>query len=119
MSSFERLSYINGQETEEEEHNLHTEQEVMTWSPARVAEYLEDVGVEKKHCDIFKEQEINGEALLGMDQATIFLKEFELGPVGPRLRTWVKTGAPVLPAAWKMRNISRRPAPGTYSMPRP
>ncbi|KAJ4292711.1 hypothetical protein N0V90_009374 [Kalmusia sp. IMI 367209] len=92
-SSHHRLSYINGQETEEEEHNLHTEQEVMNWSPTRVAEYLEDVGVEKKHCDIFKEQEINGEALLGMDQATIFLKEFELGPVGPRLRTWVKIKA--------------------------
>lgn len=92
-SSHHRLSYINGQETEEEEQNLHTEQEVMAWSPARVAEYLEDTGVEKKHCDIFKEQEINGEALLGMDQATIFLKEFELGPVGPRLRTWVKIKA--------------------------
>lgn len=92
-SSHHRLSYINGQETEEEEHNFHTEQEVIHWSPARVAEYLEDVGVEKKHCDIFKEQEINGEALLGMDQATIFLKEFELGPVGPRLRTWVKIKA--------------------------
>ncbi|KAF1974167.1 hypothetical protein BU23DRAFT_532163 [Bimuria novae-zelandiae CBS 107.79] len=92
-SSHHRLSYINGQETEEEEHNMHTEHEVTMWSPARVAEYLEDVGVEKKHCDIFREQEINGEALLGMDQATIFLKEFELGPVGPRLRTWVKIKA--------------------------
>lgn len=92
-SSHHRLSYINGQETEEEEQNLHTEQEVLKWSPARVAEYLEDVGVEKKHCDIFKEQEINGEVLLGMDQATIFLKEFELGPVGPRLRTWLKIKA--------------------------
>ncbi|ORY14169.1 hypothetical protein BCR34DRAFT_241600 [Clohesyomyces aquaticus] len=92
-SSHHRLSYVNGQETEEEEQNIHTEQEVMAWSPARVAEYLEDIGVEKKHCDIFKEQEINGEVLLGMDQATIFLKEFELGPVGPRLRTWLKIKA--------------------------
>jgi hypothetical protein len=92
-SSHHRLSYINGHETEEEEQGLHTEQEVVTWSPARVAEYLEDAGVEKKHCTIFKEQEINGEALLGMDQATIFLKEFELGPVGPRLRTWLKIKA--------------------------
>lgn len=92
-SSHHRLSYLNGQETEEEEHNLHSEHEVMGWSPAQVAEYLEDVGVEKKHCDIFKEQEINGEVLLGMDQATIFLKEFELGPVGPRLRTWLKVKA--------------------------
>ncbi|KAF2736516.1 hypothetical protein EJ04DRAFT_156948 [Polyplosphaeria fusca] len=92
-SSHHRLSYINGQETEEEEQNLHTHEEVASWSPARVAEYLEDVGVEKKHCDIFCEQEINGEVLLGMDQATIFLKEFELGPVGPRLRTWLKVKA--------------------------
>ncbi|KAF2476124.1 uncharacterized protein BDR25DRAFT_300914 [Lindgomyces ingoldianus] len=92
-SSHHRLSYINGQETEEEEQNLHTEEEVIIWTPAQVAEYLEDVGVEKKHCDIFKEQEISGEVLLGMDQATIFLKEFELGPVGPRLRTWLKIKA--------------------------
>ncbi|KAF2661873.1 polarized growth protein-like protein Boi2 [Lophiostoma macrostomum CBS 122681] len=92
-SSHHRLSYINGQETEDEENNLHTEAEVTSWSPERVAEYLEDVGVEKKHCEIFKEQEINGEVLLGMDQATIFLKEFELGPVGPRLRTWLKIKA--------------------------
>ncbi|CAI6267012.1 unnamed protein product [Periconia digitata] len=92
-SSHHRMSYINGQETEEEEQGMHTEEEVSTWSPARVAEYLEDVGVERKHCDIFKEQEINGEVLLGIDQATIFLKEFELGPVGPRLRTWLKIKA--------------------------
>jgi hypothetical protein len=93
-SSHHRLSaYINGQETDEEEQNVHTEVEVASWSPARVAEYLEDAGVEKKHCDIFKEQEINGEVLLEMDQATIFLKEFELGPVGPRLRTWLKIKA--------------------------
>jgi hypothetical protein len=92
-SSHHRLSYINGQETDEEEQVLHTEAEVSSWSPARVAEYLEVAGVEKKHCDIFKDQEINGEALLGMDQATIFLKEFELGPVGPRLRTWLKIKA--------------------------
>lgn len=92
-SSQHRLSYINGHETEEEEQNLHTEEEVLKWSPARVAEYLEDAGVDKKHCNIFKEQEINGELLLEMDQATIFLKEFELGPVGPRLRTWLKIKA--------------------------
>lgn len=91
--SSNRLSYINGQETDEEEQSQHTETEVVKWSPAQVAEYLEDAGVEKKHCQIFLEQEINGEALLGMDQATIFLKEFELGPVGPRLRTWLKIKA--------------------------
>ncbi|KAK5011875.1 hypothetical protein LTR60_004678, partial [Cryomyces antarcticus] len=85
-----RLSYINGQETDEEEHNLHTEEEVLRWSPDRVAEYLEDVGVERRHCEVFREQEISGEVLLAMDQSSIFIKEFDLGPVGRRLKTWQK-----------------------------
>ncbi len=86
----QRLSYINGHETDEEERNLHTEREVLTWSPRQVAEYLEDIGVEPRHCEVFKEQEISGEILLAMDQSSIFMKEFDLGPVGPRLRTWYK-----------------------------
>lgn len=92
-SSHHRLSYVNGQETDEEEQNYHSEDEVKTWSPARVAEYLEDVGVEKKHCDVFKDQDIDGEALLGVDRNFIFMKEFDLGPMGPRLRTWMKINA--------------------------
>jgi hypothetical protein len=92
-SSHHRLSYINGQETDEEEQNWHTEEEVKTWSPARVAEYLEDVGVEKKHCDVFRDQDIDGEALLGVDRNFIFMQEFNLGPMGPRLRTWMKINA--------------------------
>jgi len=88
-----RLSFINGEETDEEEHHGLTEEEVSKWSPDRVAEYLEDVGVEKKHCEVFKEQEISGEVLLGMEQSSIFLKEFDLGPVGRRLKTWHKIKA--------------------------
>ncbi|KXL42387.1 hypothetical protein M433DRAFT_71835 [Acidomyces richmondensis BFW] len=88
-----RLSYIPGHETDEDEQGFHTEEEVMAWTPARVAEYLEDHGVEKAHCDVFKEQEISGEVLLAMDQSSIFIKEFELGPVGRRLRTWHKIKA--------------------------
>ncbi|KAF1353732.1 hypothetical protein BDV97DRAFT_122071 [Delphinella strobiligena] len=88
-----RLSYINGHETDEEEQLLHTESEVMTWSPARVAEYLEDHNVEKEHCNIFREQEISGEVLLHMEQSAVFIKEFELGSVGRRLKTWQKVKA--------------------------
>ena len=88
-----RFSYIAGHETDEEEHQLHTEEEVMAWTPERVAEYLEDSGVERAHCDIFKEQEISGEVLLAMEQSSIFLKEFELGSVGRRLKTWHKVRA--------------------------
>ena len=89
----QRLSYIAGHETDEEERNLHTEKEVKKWTPAQVAEYLEDIGVESRHCEIFKEQEISGEVLLAMDQASIFMKEFDLGLVGRRLRTWHKIKA--------------------------
>ena len=88
-----RLSYIAGHETDEEERNLHTEKEVSLWTPAQVAEHLEDIGVEYGHCETFKEQEINGEVLLAMDQASIFMKEFNLGLVGQRLRTWHKIKA--------------------------
>ncbi|KAK5171311.1 polar growth protein [Saxophila tyrrhenica] len=88
-----RFSYIAGHETDEEEHETHTEEEVMAWSPGRVAEYLEDHGVERAHCEVFKEQEISGEVLLAMEQSSIFLKEFDLGPVGRRLKTWHKVRA--------------------------
>lgn len=69
-----RFSYIPGHETDEDEHAYHSEDEVMVWSPARVAEYLEDQGVERAHCDVFKDQEISGEVLLAMDQSSIFIK---------------------------------------------
>lgn len=89
----QRISFINGHETDEEERNLHTGREVSNWSPKQVAEHLEDIGVEPRHCEIFKEQEISGEILLAMDQSSLFMKEFDLGPVGPRLRTWYKIKA--------------------------
>lgn len=88
-----RQSYINGHETDDEERNSLTTEEVMQWTPKDVAECLRDIGVERKHCEIFREQEISGEVLLGMDQASIFMKEFDLGLVGRRLRTWHKIKA--------------------------
>ena len=89
-----RVSYIAGQETdEEEEQDSYTRAEVLKWSPEDVARCLREVGVESRHCDIFKEQEISGEVLLAMDQSAIFMKEFDLGVVGRRLRTWHKIKA--------------------------
>jgi hypothetical protein len=96
-----RSSFIAGHETDEEEHNMYTEAEVTSWSAQRVAEYLEDNGVERSHCDAFLEQEISGDVLLAMEQSSVFMKEFDLGPVGRRLRTWHKIKA--LPGA--RRNI--------------
>lgn len=88
-----RLSYITGHETDEEEEEAHSRAEVLKWSPAQVAEYLNEVGVDQLHCKVFVEQEISGEVLLGMDQASLFIKDLELGSVGRRLRTWHKIKA--------------------------
>ena len=88
-----RLSYIAGHETDEEERDLHTLKEVVRWDPSQVAEALRNLGVEGRHCEVFREQDISGEVLLAMDQASIFMKEFDLGLVGRRLRTWHKIKA--------------------------
>ncbi|KAH9900216.1 hypothetical protein F4778DRAFT_771451 [Xylariomycetidae sp. FL2044] len=89
----DRLSYIQGEETDEEEEIMHTRAEVEAWSADDVAEYLFTAGVEKKHCEVFRDQEIAGEVILGMDQSSLFLKAFDLGSVGRRLKTWQKIKA--------------------------
>ncbi|KAH7011936.1 hypothetical protein EDB80DRAFT_713258 [Ilyonectria destructans] len=89
-----RTSYIHGEETDEEEDGLHTTRaEVEAWSADAVAEYLFTSGVEKHHCEVFRDQEISGEVLLGMDQSSLFIKAFDLGSVGRRLKTWHKIKA--------------------------
>ncbi|KAL8657933.1 MAG: hypothetical protein Q9226_001428 [Calogaya cf. arnoldii] len=86
----QRLSYIVGNETDEEERNLHSRRQVLAWSPAQVAENLRAIGVENRHCEFFRQQEITGEVLLQMDQETLFMPALDLGVVGRRLRTWHK-----------------------------
>lgn len=89
-----RMSYIQGEETDEEEEDaIHTRAEVESWNPDQVAEYLFESGVEKHHCEVFRDQEISGEVLLGMDQSSLFIKAFDLGSVGRRLKTWHKIKA--------------------------
>lgn len=88
-----RMSYIQGEETDEEEGGSHTREEVVAWTPDAVAEYLFTSGVEKQHCEVFRDQEISGEVLLGMDQSSLFIKAFDLGSVGRRLKTWHKIKA--------------------------
>ena len=85
-----RMSYIQGEETDEEEEGVHTRAEVEGWSADAVAEYLFTAGVEKHHCEVFRDQEISGEVILGMDQTSLFIKAFDLGSVGRRLKTWQK-----------------------------
>ena len=88
-----RLSYITGNETDEEEADTLTEGEVGQWSPSQVAEYLQELGVEERHCEVFREQEISGEVLLNIDKSSVFMKELDLGSVGRRLATWHKIKA--------------------------
>ena len=85
-----RFSYIPGQETDDEEDQAHTENEVGSWSPRQVAEYLAAVGIDRKQCEVLREQEINGEVLLGLDRSTLLMPEFDLGKLGPRLYLWQK-----------------------------
>jgi hypothetical protein len=59
---------VNGQETDEEENGTYTEEEVKVRSHDRVAEYLEEMGVERKHCNAFRDQDVNGKTLLGLDR---------------------------------------------------
>ncbi|QPG98075.1 hypothetical protein C2857_007223 [Epichloe festucae Fl1] len=89
----QRMSYIQGEETDEEEDREHTRPEVESWNADQVAEYLLTAGVEKQHCEVFRDQEISGEVLLGMDQSSLFIKAFDLGSVGRRLKTWHKIKA--------------------------
>ncbi|KAG6041890.1 hypothetical protein E4U41_000736 [Claviceps citrina] len=90
----QRMSYIQGEETdEEEEDGEHSRPEVESWNADQVAEYLFTAGVEKQHCEVFRDQEISGEVLLGMDQSSLFIKAFDLGSVGRRLKTWHKIKA--------------------------
>lgn len=56
----QRLSYINGEETDEEEEGFHSREEVGKWTSDQVAEYLFTAGVETKHCEVFRDQEISG-----------------------------------------------------------
>lgn len=88
-----RLSYIAGEETDEEEEGAHSRLEVEGWTPDQVAEFLFTEGVDKQHCEVFRDQEISGEVLLGMDQTSLFIKAFDLGSVGRRLKTWQKIKA--------------------------
>ena len=88
-----RLSYINGHETDEEEENQPSEGDVRRWTPIETAKHLRDLGVEAKHLEIFEEQEISGDVLLDMDQDFIFMKEFDFGVMGRRLKTWHKVKA--------------------------
>ncbi|KAG5982603.1 hypothetical protein E4U55_001670 [Claviceps digitariae] len=93
MALDQRMSYIQGEETDEEEDGEHTRAEVESWNADQVAEYLFTSGVEKHHCEVFRDQEISGEVLLGMDQSSLFIKAFDLGSVGRRLKTWHKIKA--------------------------
>ncbi|KAJ5601927.1 hypothetical protein N7510_011461 [Penicillium lagena] len=88
-----RISYINGHETDEEESSQPTEAEVRKWSQKETARYMRGLGVDPKHCEIFDEQEITGDVLLDMDQDFIFMKEFDFGVMGKRLKTWHKVKA--------------------------
>ena len=85
-----RVSYLAGPETDEEEDEMLSQANVKKWTPHETASYLRQIGIDSKHCDIFEEQEISGDVLLDMDQEFIRMKEYNFGVMGRRLRTWHK-----------------------------
>ena len=106
-----RLSYIPGAETDEEEdEGSITEAEVRNWDHRKMAEHLRAIGVESRHCDIFENEEITGDVLLDMDQDFIYMKEFDFGVMGRRLKTWYKIKS--------FQEAVRGPKPGRQSTSR-
>lgn len=89
-SQLERKSFVAGPETDEEDNAEYDEITVRSWDHITVAQHLKEIGVEPKHCEIFKEQEISGDVLLDMDQNFIYMKDFDFGVMGRRLKTWHK-----------------------------
>lgn len=110
-----RLSYINGNETEEEEENQPSEDEVRRWNYTETARHLRDLGVEAKHSEIFEEQEISGDVLMDMNQDFIFMKEFDFGVMGRRLKTWHKIKA----FQEEVKGIKQRPRGSVSSLSGP
>ncbi|ETN37889.1 uncharacterized protein HMPREF1541_07512 [Cyphellophora europaea CBS 101466] len=89
-SHLDRMSFLAGPETDEEDNAGLTKEEVSQWDHKQVAAHLRSLGVDSRHCDIFEEQEISGDVLLEMDQSFIQMKEFDFGVMGRRLKTWHK-----------------------------
>lgn len=89
-SRIDQQSYIAGPETDDEENGRLNEVDVRKWDHKKTAEHLRLIGVDPKHCDIFEEQEISGDVLLDMDQGFIYMKEYDFGVMGRRLKTWHK-----------------------------
>lgn len=84
-----RPSQPGESETDDGEEKLTVDQ-VRYWDHKQTADHLRGLGVDSRHCDIFEEQEITGDVLLDMDQAFIYMKEYDFGVMGRRLKTWHK-----------------------------
>lgn len=86
-----RLSTINGDMTDEEDNAFpYTEADVLQWSPDQVAALLHERGVDDHQCQVFRDEEINGEVLMNMEQSSLMLQQFDLGKMGKRLALWHK-----------------------------
>ena len=83
-------SFLAGPDTDDEENGHLSKEEVSQWDSKQTASHLRSLGMDPKHCDIFEEQEITGDVLLEMDQSFIYMKEFDFGVMGKRLKTWHK-----------------------------
>ena len=74
----------------EEDGKALTEAEVRGWDHKHTADYLRQIGVDSKHCEVFEEQQITGDVLLDMDQESILSHYLDSGPRGKRLKSFSK-----------------------------
>ncbi|KAI5797417.1 hypothetical protein DFH27DRAFT_102531 [Peziza echinospora] len=64
----------------------YSRDDVASWGPLEVADYLRSKGVSESTCDKFEEQEVTGQILLQLQLPD--LKELELGSFGKRFEAW-------------------------------
>ncbi|KAJ6447116.1 subtilase family domain-containing protein [Purpureocillium lavendulum] len=65
-----------------------TRSEVESWSPDDVVDWLSLKRVGPHQTQVFRDHNISGEMLLGMDQSSLFNKALDLGDVGGRWDLW-------------------------------
>ena len=83
-------SFLAEPDSDDEENGRLSKEEVSRWDSKQTASHLRNLGMDPRHCDIFEEQEITGDVLLEMDQSFVYMKEFDFGVMGKRLKTWHK-----------------------------
>jgi SAM domain (Sterile alpha motif) len=64
-----------------------SEAEVGGWDHEKTSAYLQQIGVDPRHCETLEKQVVTGNVLLGMSQDSVLTEHLKDGPRGRRLKT--------------------------------